>query len=205
MGCSGWSSIIWLRSTAADIKFALSLRLVSSRWLSLLNLGWLLYYGGADDRKSLAYKDFITKRVQVVQCLTVDPYLIQLQTGIKFDLVVPALVWFRKLIVCRWSFSGLFLVVLLRVVCTSLQVLILLHEQVGPIILNAFLHFGCCRGILGLSLLHRRLCCNLNHWFSKLLHLHLNYQLLEMPLGTVILLLDYKLTFGFSIALYLAL
>ena len=39
----------------------------------------------------------------------------------------------------------------------------LLHEQVGPIILNALLHYLGCRRILGLPLLHRRFGRDLDH------------------------------------------
>ena len=98
MGCSSRSCIVRLSSTA-NIEFALSLWLISSRTLSL-NLGRLLD-GDASDRESLAHKDVLTIRVQIVQCFTVDPHFIKLQTSVKLDFVVPAFVRLGELVVCH--------------------------------------------------------------------------------------------------------
>ena len=83
--------------------------------------------------------------------------------------------------------------------------LTLLHEQVRPIICDALLHIVCQFLIVALILLSRRPGRDLNNRFCELLHFHLDNQLLKVPLGTVILLLDNELTLGFPIALYLAL
>ena len=161
MWCSGWSCIVrWSRT--ANIEFTLSLWLISSCRLCL-DLGRLLD-GDASDRESLAHKYVLTIRVQVVQCFTVDPQFIQLQTSVKLYFVVPAFVRLGELVVCRWSRGGLF--VFATPTSASFQVLVLLHEQVGPIIVNALLHYLGCRRIVCLLLLHRRFGRDLNHRLS---------------------------------------
>ena len=74
----------------------------------------------------------------------------------------------------------------------GLEVLALLHEEVGPVLVDGLLKERGELSIIALTrpLLNRSLSRNLNHGLCKLLHLHLNDQLLEMTLSAIILLLN---------------
>ena len=78
-----------IRLVTVDMKLALSLRLVPGHLPILLSSRCSDDYA-CREREALAGKDFIAKRVQVVQRLAVNPHFLQLQAHIKLNPVVPA-------------------------------------------------------------------------------------------------------------------
>jgi len=113
--CSCRSCIVGLTtaigsSTAPLVQFTLALGLVSGGFLLRRVAGeglWCHYSscsyegqwwrgGTTCDRKSLADEDVFAVWIQVVQCLTIDPNLIELQTRIEFYSIIPAFVCFGE-------------------------------------------------------------------------------------------------------------
>ena len=158
-------------------------------------------------------EDVFAVRIQVVQGLTVDPDLFEPQTHVKLDPIVKLLVSLRVTVGRRSGLkgggriSGLVSLSLRTSSAASLQILVFLHEQVRSVLVDGLLN-GRCKlraTAFARSREYLRLRCDLHYRLCQLLHLHLDDELLEVPLRAVVLLLDDELALGLSEALDLSL
>lgn len=139
----------------------------------------------------LAAVNILSKRVQIVQCLTIHPHFLKAKTLIKLYLVVPVGVNGRKL---RSACLVLLAAILRPFPCTL--VLELFSEKEWPVLSNCFLFAAYFTDPL--LVCDRCPGSNLNNRLSELPNLHLNYEVFEVLLRTIVLLFDDYLALGLA-------